>query len=167
MKGFIESTTRWFGKGNSEKNNKAQIDISRSNQTILIVDDSRTQVYSTKKILNDYGFSVITAEDGKIGINKARDVKPDLILMDIVMPVINGFQATRYLKKHPETSQIPIIIVSSSTQESDKAWGLKLGACDFVTKPTEAGLLIAKIIRHLDARDQDNTGEIIATQKAS
>ncbi|MDH5423382.1 MAG: response regulator [Gammaproteobacteria bacterium] len=134
---------------------------------MLIVDDSRTQIYSTKKILNDYGFSVITAEDGKAGIIKARDIKPDLILMDIVMPVINGFQATRYLKKHPETSQIPIIIVSSSTQESDKAWGLKLGACDFVTKPTEAGLLIAKIIRHLDARPQYSSSDMLASQKAS
>jgi len=167
MKGFFKSTTRWFSKGYAEKKNKSGIDINRTNQTILIVDDSRTQIYSTKKILNDYGFSVITAEDGKAGIIKARDIKPDLILMDIVMPVINGFQATRYLKKHPETSQIPIIIVSSSTQESDKAWGLKLGACDFVTKPTEAGLLIAKIIRHLDARPQYSSSDMLASQKAS
>lgn len=160
MKGFINSASRWFGKGDATKKNEFQTDINRSSQTILVIDDSRTQVYATKKILEDFGFCVITAENGKTGIIKAKDEKPNLILMDIVMPLVNGFQATRYLTKHPETSHIPIIIVSSSTQEADKAWGLKLGACDFVTKPTDANLLITKVIRHLTASHQKRVDSI-------
>lgn len=154
MKGFLGSASRWFSKGNAPKENNIQTNINRSSQTILVVDDSPTQVYAIKKNLEEFGFSVITAENGKTGILKARDEKPNLILMDIVMPEVNGFQATRYLTKLIETSHIPIIIVSGSTEEADKAWGLKLGACDFITKPTDSGLLITKIIRHLTASHQ-------------
>lgn len=152
MKGLIGNTSRWFNKSDIIQQNNLQRDINRADQTILIVDDSRTQVYATKKILEEFGFSVITAENGKEGIIKARDEKPDLVLMDIVMPEINGFQATRYLQRHPETSHIPIIIISGSTQEADKAWGLKLGACDFLTKPAERNQLITKVIRHLKTK---------------
>lgn len=158
MKGFISNASRWLGKGNAPKKHTIRTDINRSNQTILVVDDSPTQVYATKKILEEFGFSVITAENGKLGILKARDEKPNLILMDIVMPEVNGFQATRYLTKLEETSHIPIIIVSGSTEEADKAWGLKLGASDFLTKPTESGLLITKVIRHLTASHKKNKG---------
>lgn len=149
MKGFIPGS--WFSKEKVSQKKQTQFTIDRSNKTILVVDDSRTQVYATKKTLEEYGFKVITAENGKYGILAARHEKPDLIIMDIVMPEVNGFQATRYLTRHPDTSHIPIIIVSGSTQEADKAWGLKLGARDFLTKPTEPAQLITKVIRQLQA----------------
>lgn len=164
MKGFISSS--WFNKDKTSPKEEHLLKINRADQTILIVDDSRTQIYALKKILEEFGFTVITADNGKSGIIKARDEKPNLILMDIVMPEVNGFQATRYLTRHPETSHIPIIIVSGSTQEADKAWGLKLGACDFVNKPSERGQLLTKIIRQLDANKQQNTVTSADSQKA-
>lgn len=151
MKGFIPSS--WFGKQDSETGIESP-QVKLTKQTILVVDDSRTQVFAIRKILEDYGFTVLTAENGKHGILTARHKKPDLILMDIVMPEVNGFQATRYLTRHPETSHIPIIIVSGSNQEADKAWGLKLGACDFLSKPTEAPLLLTKVLRQLQMAQQ-------------
>ncbi|TNF39104.1 MAG: response regulator, partial [Gammaproteobacteria bacterium] len=116
-----------------------------NNVTVLIVDDSRTQLFAMEKILKSAGINTITAENGKQGILMARHKKPDLILMDIVMPEINGFQATRYLSRQTDTANIPIIIISGSTQESDKAWGLKLGAKDYMKKPVDKALLLNKI----------------------
>lgn len=130
--------------------------------TVLIVDDSRTQLFAMEKILKSAGINTITAENGKQGILMARHKKPDLILMDIVMPEINGFQATRYLSRQPETADIPIIIISGSTQESDKAWGLKLGAKDYMKKPVEKELLINKIshwLRHSPRKIQASEQE--------
>ena len=157
MKGFIPGS--WFSKEKASYKKQTLFAIDRSNKTILVVDDSRTQVYATKKTLEEYGFKVITAENGKHGILAARHEKPDLIIMDIVMPEVNGFQATRYLTRHPDTSHIPIIIVSGSTQEADKAWGLKLGARDFLTKPTEPAQLITKVVRQLQASQDAMTFE--------
>ncbi|MCW9013086.1 MAG: response regulator [Gammaproteobacteria bacterium] len=113
--------------------------------SVLIVDDSRTQLYALEKILNSVGINTITAENGKQGILMARHKKPDLILMDIVMPEINGFQATRYLTRQPDTGHIPIIIISGSSQGSDKVWGIKLGARDFMQKPVDKKELLDKI----------------------
>lgn len=117
------------------------------NLTVLIVDDSRTQLFGMEKMLNSVGINTLTAENGKKGILMARHKQPDVVLMDIVMPEINGFQATRYLTRQPDTSHIPIIIISGSDQESDKAWGLKLGAKDFMNKPVKKELLLEKIDR--------------------
>lgn len=165
MKGFIPAS--WFSKQKSPQQHESSLRIKRSDKTILVVDDSRTQLYATKKTLEAYGFKVTTAENGKHGILAAKHEKPDLILMDIVMPEVNGFQATRYLTRHPETSHIPIIIVSGSTQEADKAWGLKLGARDFLTKPTEPALLMTKVIRQLQAAQQQSlTEESVSSQHA-
>lgn len=113
--------------------------------SVLVVDDSRTQLYAMEKMLTTAGITTITAENGKQGILMARHKRPDIILMDIVMPEINGFQATRYLSRHADTAHIPIIIVSGSNQGSDKAWGLKLGARDFMLKPVNKDELFAKI----------------------
>lgn len=113
--------------------------------TVLLVDDSRTQLYAMEKMLNAAGILTITAENGKQGILMARHKRPDVILMDIVMPEINGFQATRYLTRHEDTAHIPIIIISGSNQESDKAWGLKLGARDFMHKPVNKDELFEKL----------------------
>ena len=124
---------------------------------VLLVDDSRTQLYALEKILNAVGITTITAENGKQGILMARHKRPDIILMDIVMPEINGFQATRYLTRHTDTAHIPIIIISGSNQESDKAWGLKLGARDFMHKPVNKDELLSKlklIVNEMPATNQ-------------
>lgn len=126
------------------------IDYSRlEGLHILVVDDSRTQLYAIERILKSVGVLTLIAENGKQGILMARHKLPDLILMDIVMPEINGFQATRYLTRLAETRHIPIIIISGSDQESDKAWGLKLGAKDYLSKPVNKDLLLSKICRVL------------------
>ena len=122
--------------------------------SVLIVDDSRTQLYAMEKMLNAVDVTTLTAENGKQGILMARHKLPDIILMDIVMPEINGFQATRYLSRHADTAHIPIIIISGSNQESDKAWGLKLGARDFMNKPVNKEELFAKIESLMHERTQ-------------
>lgn len=124
--------------------------------TVLLVDDSRTQLFAMEKMLNAVGITTLTAENGKQGILMARHKRPDIILMDIVMPEINGFQATRYLTRHVDTSHIPIIIISGSNQESDKAWGLKLGARDFMHKPVNKDLLLSKIEIFMQERRSQN-----------
>ena len=112
---------------------------------ILIVDDSPTEVHVLTAMLEKHGFSIATASSGEEGVDKAKADKPDLILMDVVMPGMNGFQAARQISNDPETSNIPIIIVSTKDQETDKMWGLRQGAKDYVTKPAEEKELIGKI----------------------
>ncbi|HED36099.1 MAG TPA: response regulator [Gammaproteobacteria bacterium] len=136
---------RWFGQ--SSKPAAPSTVALRDGLTILLVDDSRTQLYAFEKILNAEGVKTCKAENGKQGILMAKKMLPDLILMDIVMPEINGFQATRYLSRQEDTGHIPIIIISGTDQGSDKAWGLKLGAKDYLQKPVEKGLLLSKISR--------------------
>jgi twitching motility two-component system response regulator PilH len=146
------SLTRWFQRQKSNNNTGAGKPVKNyANVSILIVDDSRTQLYAMERMLQSVGIKTVTAENGKQGILMARHKKPDLILMDIVMPEINGFQATRYLTRQPDTCHIPIIIISGSDQECDKAWGLKLGAREYMSKPVEKTELLAKIDALLSA----------------
>ncbi len=112
---------------------------------ILIVDDSPTEIHILSSILEKMGHSVMTAENGEDGIAAAKANKPDLILMDVVMPGMNGFQATRQLSKDGETSDIPIIIVTTKDQETDRVWGLRQGAKDYLTKPVEEAVLVEKV----------------------
>ena len=112
---------------------------------ILIVDDSPTETHILSTILEKHGFTVSTADSGEIGVEKAKSEKPDLILMDVVMPGMNGFQASRQISTDPETSNIPIIIVSTKDQETDRMWGLRQGAKDYVTKPAQEKELMQKI----------------------
>jgi len=105
------------------------------NATILIVDDSRTVLHSLKKILEQAGFEVLTALNGETGVHLAITHKPDLILMDLVMPGINGFQATRMIRRDEITKDIPIVIISGNEQASEKFWGARLGASGFMAKP--------------------------------
>ncbi|GJL82283.1 MAG: protein PilH [marine bacterium B5-7] len=95
--------------------------------------------------LRNHGYQVLTAKDGEQGIGLARSELPDLILMDVVMPGMNGFQATRRLNRDPDTRAIPVIIVSSKGEVTDKAWGLRQGAVDYLTKPVTESELIKKI----------------------
>ncbi len=102
---------------------------------ILIVDDSPSQLLGIKRIVEKLGHETLTAEDGAAGVEMARREKPDLILMDVVMPNLNGFQATRTISKDPETAHIPIVLVTTKDQETDKVWGMRQGAKAYVTKP--------------------------------
>ena len=112
---------------------------------ILIVDDSPTEIHVLSTILEKLGHTVSTAENGEAGIAKAKAEKPDLILMDVVMPGMNGFQATRQLTKDAETANIPIVIVTTKDQETDRVWGLRQGAKDYLTKPVEEAILLEKV----------------------
>ncbi len=112
---------------------------------ILIVDDSPTEIHVLSTILEKLGHSVITASNGEEGVAKAKAEKPELILMDVVMPGMNGFQATRQLSRDDETSHIPIIIVTTKDQETDRVWGLRQGAKDYLTKPVEESMLVDKV----------------------
>ncbi|HCK81846.1 MAG TPA: response regulator [Candidatus Competibacter sp.] len=112
---------------------------------ILIVDDSPTQTLSLAKILKKNGHEVITAKDGAEGVQVAKTELPDLVLMDVVMPRVNGFQATRQITKHGSTSHIPVIIVTTKDQETDKIWGERQGAKGYVIKPVEEATLMDTI----------------------
>lgn len=112
---------------------------------ILIVDDSPTEIHVLTTILQKHGHQVMTAPDGAQGVERAKADMPDLILMDVVMPGMNGFQATRQISKDPQTSSIPIIIVTTKDQETDRVWGLRQGAKDYITKPVEEAALMEKV----------------------
>jgi twitching motility two-component system response regulator PilH len=112
---------------------------------VLVVDDSPTEIYQFKAILEKLGHEVITAENGSDGVDKAISDLPDLVLMDIVMPGMNGFQATRKICRGTETKHIPVIIVSSKDQETDKVWGVRQGAKGYITKPVDHDELISVI----------------------
>ena len=112
---------------------------------ILVVDDSATERHMLRDLLTKAGYDVVSSENGEDAIVKAKQVKPDLILMDVVMPGLNGFQATRAISRDPETKSMPVIMCTSKSQETDKIWGLRQGARDYVVKPVDRELLLAKI----------------------
>jgi twitching motility two-component system response regulator PilH len=112
---------------------------------ILVVDDSPTQLKNLAKLVEGQGHEAITAEDGMAGVNAAQEHQPDLILMDVVMPELNGFQATRKITQEEDTSHIPVIIVTTKDQQTDQVWGKRQGASDYMIKPPDEKDLIAKI----------------------
>ena len=112
---------------------------------VLIVDDSPTETHVLKQILAKEGYEVSTAPNGEEGIARAKEIKPDVVLMDVVMPGLNGFQATRQLRKDPITEHIPVIIVTTKDQQTDKMWGMRQGASEYLTKPVEPQTLIGTI----------------------
>ena len=114
-------------------------------QKILVVDDSPTERYFLSDILIKNGFSVSTAENGEEALVKIKADKPQLILMDIVMPGQNGFQVTRAISKDPDTQDVPVIICTSKGQETDRIWGLRQGARDYIVKPVNPQELLSKI----------------------
>ncbi len=114
---------------------------------VLIVDDSPTETYKFKEALEKHGYEIITASNGADGVAVARQEKPDVVLMDVVMPGLNGFQATRQLSKGEDTKGIPVIIVTTKDQETDKVWGRRQGASDYLTKPVDEAVLLDTIKR--------------------
>jgi twitching motility two-component system response regulator PilH len=114
-------------------------------QKVLVVDDSPTERYFLTDILIKNGYSVSTAENGEEALLKIKADKPHLILMDVVMPGQNGFQVTRSIARDPSTENVPIIICTSKGQETDRIWGLRQGARDYIVKPVDPKELLAKI----------------------
>ena len=112
---------------------------------ILVVDDSPTERHIMTQLLQGAGYEVSTAEGGDEGVERAKQIKPDLVIMDVIMPGTNGFQATRALARDEATKTIPVIICTTKSQETDKLWGMRQGAQDYVTKPVDGPALLAKI----------------------
>lgn len=112
---------------------------------VLVVDDSPTERHIIGEILRKQGFEVVLAEDGEAGVAKSKTEMPDLIVMDVVMPGLNGFQATRAIKQDEATKHIPVILCTTKGQETDKVWGIRQGAKDYVVKPVDAAELLGKI----------------------
>jgi twitching motility two-component system response regulator PilH len=112
---------------------------------ILVVDDSPTDLHFLENLLTQSGYQVVAAASGEDAITKSKSEHPDLILMDVVMPGINGFQATRTISRDDSTKHIPIIMCTSKNQETDRVWGLRQGAKEYVTKPINAQEVLHKI----------------------
>ncbi len=112
---------------------------------IMVVDDAPADLQNLKNILTKGGHQVIEVTSGQDSIAKAKAEKPDAIVMDVVMPGVNGFQATRQISKDPETSAIPIIVVSAKNQETDRLWAMRQGAREYVVKPVKDADLLAKV----------------------
>ncbi|HEX5788867.1 MAG TPA: response regulator [Woeseiaceae bacterium] len=113
--------------------------------TVLIIDDSPTELHLFRGMLEKNGFDTLLADSGEEGLKQAKLARPHCILMDVVMPGMNGFQATRKLSKDPETSGIPVIIITSKDQETDKIWGMRQGAVEYLVKPVGEQQLVDMI----------------------
>jgi twitching motility two-component system response regulator PilH len=116
---------------------------------ILIVDDSPSQLMGIRRIVEKLGHEALTAEDGAAGVEAAKRELPDLILMDVVMPNLNGFQATRSITREPTTRHIPVVLVTTKDQDTDRVWGMRQGAKAYLTKPfseTELAEVIIKVM---------------------
>ncbi len=112
---------------------------------VLIVDDSKTEIMYLSDLLAKNGFAVRSAENADDAFKKLAEEKPELILMDVVMPGQNGFQLTRAISRDPSFSDVPIIMCTSKNLETDRVWGMRQGARDYITKPVDANELLAKI----------------------
>ena len=114
-------------------------------RNVLIVDDSKTELMYRSEILKKAGFAVTTAENAEEAQRRLEQAKPDLILMDVVMPGQNGFQLTRTISRDPRFADVPIIMCTSKNQETDRVWGMRQGARDYITKPVDQAELLTKI----------------------
>jgi twitching motility two-component system response regulator PilH len=112
---------------------------------ILIIDDSPTELHLFQNMLEKNGFGTLVADNGEEGVRQAKSSRPDCILMDVVMPGMNGFQATRKLTQDPDTSRIPVIMITTKDQETDKIWGMRQGAVEYLVKPVVEKELVAMI----------------------
>ena len=114
-------------------------------QKILLVDDSKTELHVLSELLTKSGYAVRTAENGEEAMRRLQEEKPDLILMDVVMPGQNGFQLTRAITRDPQFANVPVIMCTSKNQETDRVWGMRQGARDYITKPVDQAELMGKI----------------------
>jgi len=114
-------------------------------QKILMVDDSKTELHFLSDVLEKRGYTVRLAHNGDEAMKRLGEETPDLILMDVVMPGLNGFQLTRAITRDPRFSNVPVIMCTSKSQETDKVWGLRQGARDYIVKPVDPNELVSKI----------------------
>ena len=114
-------------------------------KNILLVDDSKTELHFLSDLLEKRGYKIRTAEDGEEAMKRLGEETPDLILMDVVMPGQNGFQLTRAITRDPRFVNVPVIMCTSKNQETDKVWGMRQGARDYIVKPVDPTELMAKI----------------------
>ncbi|MEQ1666814.1 MAG: response regulator [Sulfuriferula sp.] len=112
---------------------------------VLIVDDSPTERFFLADLLSKQGYQINLAENGEEALEKVKQIMPDLILMDVVMPGMNGFQTTRAISRDEELKHIPIILCTTKDQETDKIWGLRQGAIEYMVKPIDGNALLKKI----------------------
>jgi twitching motility two-component system response regulator PilH len=112
---------------------------------VLVVDDSKTELLFLTDLLQKNGFAVKTAENADDAMRRLQEEQPDLILMDVVMPGQNGFQLTRAIARNPLYATVPIILCTSKNQETDRVWGMRQGARDYIVKPVNPAELFAKI----------------------
>jgi twitching motility two-component system response regulator PilH len=114
-------------------------------QKILLVDDSKTELHYLSDVLEKRGYTVRLAHNGDEAMKRLGEETPDLILMDVVMPGLNGFQLTRAITRDPRFANVPVIMCTSKSQETDKVWGLRQGARDYIVKPVDPNELVSKI----------------------
>jgi twitching motility two-component system response regulator PilH len=119
--------------------------VAMTIKKILIVDDSPTERHVLNDMLTKAGYVVFACDNGDDAVAKAKQIMPDLILMDVVMPGLNGFQATRAISRDSDTKDIPIVLCTSKSKDTDKIWGMRQGARDYVVKPVDREELLAKI----------------------
>lgn len=136
MKSFFHKT---------EGQDQAAVRPAGMGRTVLVVDDSPTETRIFVNALVKAGFRVETASNGEQGVEMARRLRPDLVLMDVIMPVLNGFQATRMLHRDESTAGIPVIMVTTKDQQTDRTWGLRQGAVDYLVKPVDTAELLRRI----------------------
>lgn len=123
---------------------------------ILIIDDSKTEAQALSSVLEARNHQVLVATSGEQGVVLAANEQPDVVLMDVVMPGLNGFQATRQIKRSPDTRHIPVIIISSKGQDIDIIWGERQGAATYLVKPVNQQQLLAAIAAATAAASTDN-----------
>ncbi|NEV61546.1 response regulator [Thiorhodococcus minor] len=144
MRRFFRKSSSPSAKAPSAADAKAQ------GATILVVDDSPTETRIFTSTLMKAGYEVETATNGEEAVEAARSIKPDLILMDVIMPVLNGYQATRLIRKDPEIGGTPIIMVTTKDMQTDRTWGMRQGATDYMAKPVDRQRLLERIAELLD-----------------
>ncbi|NEX22275.1 response regulator [Thiorhodococcus mannitoliphagus] len=140
---------RFFRKSSSPSANKPSAAESKG-AIILVVDDSPTETRIFTSTLMKAGYEVETATNGEEAVEVARSIKPDLILMDVIMPVLNGYQATRLIRKDPDIADTPIIMVTTKDMQTDRTWGIRQGATDYMVKPVDRQRLLERIAELLD-----------------
>ena len=116
--------------------------------TILVIEDSPTVLAAASSILTGAGHEVMTAMDGEQAVKTAVDAKPDLVLLDVILPGYNGFQVCRVLKSQPETADIPVIMLTSKDSDKDREWGMAQGAQDYIAKPFSPESLLDAVSRY-------------------
>lgn len=112
---------------------------------IIVIEDAKTESLVISRILTNRGHTVLSAEDGAEGLSLVQKELPDLVLSDIVMPKMDGFQVCRKVKRGSTTSHIPVVLISSKSEDTDKFWGMKQGASDYLNKPISEEALLASV----------------------